>query len=297
MARLREEIKAQMTSEYLSNEDVQMRYNIDKNKTFDQQFSKVSLENLLFDAVSFAIWLLEGLFDVFKRDVDDIIAKSRVHTQKWYREKSLAFMYGYTLHESDVYDTEGMTDEQVNKAKIIANAAAQKIVVGGRGVLRIKVVKKEGLNLVPLIKTELEAFSSYMNLVADAGTFVQPTSDKGDDLKLRMDVYYDPLVFDNKGKRLDGTSATPVPTAIENYLRSLEFDGEFIKSELEDIVKRVEGVRYVNIKGAWTKYAGYSYETTNVDNAGEVDEIRRPDSGYLILDKTTSLFNYRAYEQ
>lgn len=297
MARNREEIKTQMTHEYLSKEEIQVRYNIDKSKSFDQQFSKVSLENLIFDVVSFAIWYLEGLFDVFKRQVDDVIAKSRVHTQKWYREKALSFMYGYSLNESDVYDTTGLTNEQINKAKIIANAAAQKVVVGGRGVLRLKVVKKHSNNLVPLDKTELDAFSAYMNLVADAGTFVQPTSDKGDDLKLQMDVYYDPLVLDNNGKRLDGDSVSPVPDAISYYLASIDFNGEFIKSELEEVVKRVEGVLFVNIKGAWTKYSGYSYTTTGIENAGVVDEIRRPDSGYLILDVVTTTFIYKSYEQ
>ncbi|MCS4239512.1 hypothetical protein M2306_002053 [Myroides gitamensis] len=295
--RSREEIKGQMTEEFLDNEEIVSKYKLDKNKTFEQQFSKVSLENLLFDFISFGIWILEGLFDLFKKDIDDQIAKSRVHTQKWYREKALAFMYGYSLNESDVYDTEEMTEDQIERSKIIANAAAQKIVVGGRGVLRIKVVKKEGVNMIPLVPVELQAFTAYMNLVADAGTYVQPTSDKGDNLKLKMDIYYDPLVLDTEGKRLDGTKVAPVSDAIENYLRSIEFNGEFIKSELEDVVKRVEGVLYINIKDAWTKYASYSYETTSVDNAGVVDEIRRPDSGYLILDKITSTFNYRAYEQ
>ncbi|WP_059051250.1 hypothetical protein [Myroides odoratimimus] len=295
--RSRDEIKSQMTNEFMSNEEIITKYKLDQNKTFEQQFSKVSLEYLLFDFVAFGIWFLEGLFDLFKKDIDDVIAKSRVHTHKWYREKALAFMYGYSLNESDVYDTEGLSEEQIKKAKIVANAAAQKITVSGRGVLRIKVVKKEGVNMIPLIPVELQAFTAYMNLVADAGTYVQPTSDKGDDLKLKMDVYYDPLVLDTEGKRLDGTQATPVPNAIENYLRSIEFNGEFIKSELEDVVKRIDGVLYINIKDAWTKYASYSYETTNIDNAGVVDEIRRPDSGYLILDKTTSSFNYRAYEQ
>lgn len=289
-----EEIKNSMTTEFVSNETIVDKYELDPNKTFDQQFSKVSLENILFDVVAFAIFYIEKLFDLFRKEVDADIAKSRVHTQKWYREKALDFMYGYTLNESDVYDTEALSEEQIKKAKIIANAAAQKETTGGRGILRLKVVKLKGDNLFPLDAKELNAFTAYMNLVSDAGTYVLPTSDIGDDLKLELDLYYDPLVLDPTGARLDGTSQSPVTDAITKYLKSIEFNGEFIKSELSDVIKRVEGIRYVSIKQAYTKYANYSYDTTDVSNAGVVDEIRKPDSGYLVLDIEQTKYKYIA---
>lgn len=296
MARSTEEIKDSMTTEFISNETIIDKYDLDTNKNFEQQFSKVSLENILFDLMSFVIVYLEKLFDLFRKEVDADIAKSRVHTQKWYREKALAFMYGYTLNESDIYDVEGLNDDQIKKAKIIANAAAQKETTGGRGILRLKVVKLKGDQLVPLDAKELSAFTSYMNLVGDAGTYVLPTTDIGDDLKLELDLHYDPLILDSTGARLDGTNNEPVTTAITQYLKSIEFNGEFIKSELSDVIRRVEGIKYVNIKGAWTKYANYSYTTTNINNAGIVDEIRRPDAGYLILDIEETKYKYIARE-
>src|SRR5690554_2203226 len=127
MARELSEIKQQITDEWINNETIQERYELVPGQTFEQQFSKVSIENILFNVIAFAIWFFEKTLDLFRTEINDEIAKSRIHTQKWYREKALSFMYGYDLNDTDNYDTTGLTDEQIATAKIIANAAPVKI--------------------------------------------------------------------------------------------------------------------------------------------------------------------------
>src|SRR5690606_6414389 len=114
-------------------------------------------------------------------------------------------------------------------AKIIANAAPVKM----QGYLRLKVVKRVGDELAPLAPAELTAFTTYMNYLTDAGTYVIPTTNTADDLKLTLNVYYNNLVLAGDGSRRDGTANTPVLDAIKDYLKSIRLNGSFIESKLE----------------------------------------------------------------
>lgn len=288
MARELSEIKQQITDKWISNETIQERYELTPGQTFEQQFSKVSLENILFNVFAYAIWFFEKLFDQNRTEINDEIAKSRIHTQKWYREKALAFMYGYDLNDTDNYDTTGLTEEQISTAKIIANAAPVKM----QGYLRMKVVKRVGDELAPLAPQELTAFESYMNYVTDAGTYVIPTTNIADDLKLQLDVYYNEQVLSGDGSRRDGTATTPVLDAIKDYLKSLRFNGSFIESKLEKEIEAVDGVTMVKVVGAWSKYGSYDYESTINPNAGKINEIRIADAGYMKLDEANTVINF-----
>ena len=291
MARELSEIKKQMTDDFVANQTIQERYALDTTKTFEQQFSKVSIENILFNVVAFAMWLLEKLINQNRTEINEQIATSRIHTQKWYREKALDFMYGYDLNDTDEYDTTNLTDEQIASAKIIANAAPVKM----QGYLRMKVVKRVGDELAPLEPAELTAFTSYMNYVTDAGTYVIPTTNIADDLKLTLDVYYNDLILAGDGSRLDGTANAPVQDAIKNYLKSLRFNGSFIESKLEGEIEAVEGVTMVKVVGAWSKYGSHEYESTANPNVGKINEIRIPDAGYMKLDDDHTIINFIAF--
>lgn len=291
MARELSEIKQQITDEWINNETIQEKYTLVSGQTFEQQFSKVSVENILFSVIVFAIWMFEKLIDQNQSEINQQIANSRIHTLNWYREKALAFMFGYELNESDIYDTTGLTDEQIAAAKIIANAAPVKM----QGSLRLKVVKRLGNELAPLSPAELNAFESYMNSVTDAGTYVIPTTNVADDLKLTLDIYYNDQILAGDGSRLDGTANTPVLDAIKDYLKSLRFNGAFIGTKLQDEIQEVQGVNMVKIVGAWSKYGLYDYDTTINPNAGKINEVRVADAGYMKLDEANTEINFIAF--
>lgn len=291
MAREIKEIKKQITENYITNATVVARYKLDPVKTFEQQFSKVSIENLLFDTIAFSIWFFEKILDKNRTDIAGEIAKSRIHNQKWYREKALAFMFGHTLLESDVYDFSNMKEEQIQQAKIIANAAPVKM----QGYLRMKVVKRVGEELAPLSLTELNAFESYMNTVTDAGTYVIPTTNVADDLKLHLDIYYNEMILAQDGSYLDGTAQTPVLDCINEYLKSLRFNGAFVETKLMDEIQTIKGISMVKIVGAWSKYGTYSYDSINNPNTGLINEIRIADAGYMKLDESKMNINYIAF--
>jgi len=241
---------------------------------------------------AFCGWVLESLWDVFRTELNTEIAKSRVHTRDWYRGKALGFMYGVPIIPgTDLFNTAGMTDEEITASKIVAQAAAVKLISdAGYGILRIKVAKKAGASLAPLSDQEFVAFREYMNRhVCDAGTQLVSTTGTGDDLKLEIDAYYDPLVISATGARLDGQGATPLKDAINNFIQGLNFNGVLVLSDLQQHLKAVEGFEAINIKVAASKYAGFTYESDTLANVGLIDEIRIADSGYFKLDE--SVFN------
>jgi len=288
MARDQKEIKLQITDEWINNETIQEKYTLVPGQTFEQQFSKVSVENILFSVIAFAIWFFEKLIDQNQTEINEQIANSRIHTQKWYRQMALDFMFGYELGDLDIYDTTGLTGEQIAAAKIIANAAPVKM----QGSLRVKVVKRVGDELAPLSPAELNAFESYMNHVTDGGTYVIPTTNVADDLKLTLDIYYNDQILAGDGSRLDGTANTPVLDAVKDYLKSLRFNGAFIGTKLQDEIQTVQGVNMVNIVGAWSKYGSYDYDSTINPNAGKINEIRVADAGYMKLDEANTVINF-----
>ena len=80
MARKLAEIKVEITTSFMVNAVVQDVYGLGETAVFEEQFSKVSLENILFDVVAFSIWLLEKLFDTHKAELSTALAQQKSGT-------------------------------------------------------------------------------------------------------------------------------------------------------------------------------------------------------------------------
>jgi hypothetical protein len=298
MARTLTEIKAQMTSSFINNDTIQSRYELTPGNSFEQEFSKVSLENIFFSIVAFAVWTLESLWDIFKAENEFEMAKQKVHSRQWYRQKALDFQYGFSVVPgTDQFDNTGKTEEEIESSKIVKQAACVKLISqAGYGILRIKAAKESAGELAKLSELEVAALKHYYErYVADAGTQLKVTSNAADDLKLELTVYFDPLVLSTTGQRLDGSLATPVVDAIKSYLKSLEFNGQFVKGDLEEAIRKVEGVdRATFIRAAASKYGSYGYNTTGIQNVGTIESVRVADAGYMRLDESSLQITYIA---
>lgn len=287
---IQEILEAKAQTAELSNLEVLTQNEI--NTLENLSTSKVAEWRIWVYVVAVGIWSLEKLFDLFKIEIEQRIAESRPHTKAWYRNLALNFHFGYQLQETAIYDLTGLTDEQIQAAKIIKHAAVVKKTQSGYGVLRIKVATENNLVREPITPIQMAAFSNYMNKVTDAGTLIEPTTAIPDDLKLEIDLYYNPEIMSNTGVFLDGSSDAPVVESIEDFLRSIDFNGEFVKTYLEDHLKGVKGVEIPVIKKAWSKYGGHSYDDTTIQNAGVIDELRIADAGYMKLDINNTIINY-----
>jgi hypothetical protein len=257
MARTIEEIKTVMTSEFVANSHIVAMYGLDKTKSFDEQFSKVSLESIFFYVLAAAIWTLENLFDTHKKEVSDIILNQKPHTAKWYANRAKAFQHGYDLpDESDLYDNTGISDDLIAQSRIVTHAAA----VEESGKLTLKVAKNgENDDLQELSADELTEFKEYMARIKDAGVNLVMISEPADTLVLNLTVYYNPLVLqkNSTGELVNILSQEPViKNTVRQYLRSLPFNGTLVLAYLVDKLQGVDGVVIPQIDSAQAGYNG-----------------------------------------
>jgi len=246
--------------------------------------SDTAVWRLWIDIQARAIWALEVLFDLHKTEVNTIIAELRPHTRQWYRLKALYFMYGYPLiTDSDLYDQTGLTEAQIEAAQIVEQAS----VTENEGQLIIKVAKDDGSGgLEKLSAAEEAALNAYFDVIKDAGVRITIITDDPDDLALTIDIYYDPLVLDSNGARLDGTEADVVENAINAYLRGLPFDGQFITVDMVDGLQATEGINIPEVKYIASRYGVLPYT--------QIDARVIPNAGYMILGAGVVTINYIA---
>ncbi|KGO88372.1 hypothetical protein Q765_00175 [Flavobacterium rivuli WB 3.3-2 = DSM 21788] len=288
MARQRQEIKDSITNPFITNARIVALYGLQAGLTFLQQFSLLSLENNLFDVVTDAMLSLESLWDIFRAEITAEMAKQQPHTKAWYQGKALGFMLGVPLiNDTDVFDTAGLTDEAIEAAKVVKQAAAVKLISNnGYGILRLKVATAapDG-TLQPVPAEQFAALKYYiLEKVVDAGTQVVVTTAVADKLRLHLDIYYSPLILNPEGERLDGTDDTPVQNALDQFLQSIEFNGTLNLNKLERDLIDIEGVQEAHRTLAASKYGDYEYEHTGVPNVGAIDVFRVADGGYLVMD-------------
>lgn len=243
--------------------------------------------------VSVAIWTLEKIFDLHKKEVDERLSELKPHTARWYRNKALVFQYGFDLlPDSDRFSPltpEGgtYTEEQITSSKIITYSAVVESKNEGR--LIVKIATEQGGELQPITDQQKNAFEAYLSEIKDAGVRLSVVNHPPDVLRLKMKIVYDPLVLDNNGQSiLDATK--PVENAIKEYLKNLPFDGELVLAHLVDALQQVKGVKVPHLILA---------ESKNVKSNGEygdfeVIEISQiPTAGYFAIEN----FDHISYVQ
>jgi hypothetical protein len=223
--------------------------------------SRTAIWRLWAYIVAVQVWLLENTIDQHTAEVEAMIAAKVPHTLRWYATKAKAFQYGSTL-VGEGYDNSGLTDEQITALQVVKQAAA----VESNGRLVIKIATNTNGNLTKLPTPQYNAFVEYIAQVKDAGVALDVINFEGDRLRLSVSVFYDPLVLDANGARLDGTDATPVRTAILNFLKVVPFNALFVRTALVDAVQQVSGVKTFEINScearkfdvsAWTAVGAY----------------------------------------
>ena len=241
--------------------------------------SSVAIWKILFYAVAFCINALETIQDMFRTEIDGLIAAEKPHSARWYAGMAKKFQYGYNLvPEADYYNNTILTQDQVNASLIVAYAA---VVEQDRGI-RIKVAKIVNGDLVPLAAPELAAFVQYMEEVKDAGIKLLITTAVADDLKSTLRIYYNPLVLNAAGGRIDGIDAAPVKTAFKNYLLNLPFNGLFVPQLMLDALEVVDGVVIVKDDLWQARYGALDYAGIDVEYKPDAGYVRIADANLLI---------------
>lgn len=259
--------------------------------------SKVAIYRLFAYCVAVVIWSHEKIFDTHKADTEAVITSKTPHWPSWYSGKALAFQYGHSLLiDSDKY----LVDDP--DARIIAYAAS---VETFDGYLKIKVAKSSSGTLDKLSgewpnngssapmsdasggSGEKLAFYMYMQQIKDAGVKLRFVSQDPDHLRLVIDAYYDPMVLDNEGKRLDGTTNTPLQDAIDSYIENLPFNGEYSNMALTDVMQAVEGIKIPQILSAESYWGAYDWAA--------ISAKYNPEAGWMKIYDGDLTINWKPY--
>lgn len=280
MTRTIAEIKLQITSDFISNPIVIAKYELVVGQTFEQQFSFVSLENIMFSTFAFCLW-------VHERIVERNAENSRPHTIRWYREQFMNFLDGLPLvwqNGQFQYNLSNVTDADVRK--IIDRCA---ILESQNGELVVKIATDNNGTIQPVMPDQFVRFKAYCQQIKDAGNRLRFINDPGDLLKIIMTVEVDPLIIDLQTGRLLTVTGNvfPVKEALQNYLKNLEFNGALVREFLRDAVQAGQGVKLPVIDVLESRYGGFAFEP--------IDQKKVPEAGYFILSDANLIINYIAY--
>lgn len=285
MARTRTAIKLEMTTAFMANETLAVKYGFTVGALFADEFSIVSFENILFDIISYSIFLLEQIFDTHKKEIDDILEQKMPHRPSWYRTKAKEFQYGFDLIEdSDKYDNTGFSADQIEASKIIKYSA----VTESAGQLLIKIAAESNGVLSPITPAQKESFDAYIVEIADCGVRYIVVNSKPDILNLTMQIFRDSLVIDENGMSiLNGNY--PVRDAILEYMKELPFNGELVLAHLVDKLQQVPGVKIPHVINATSQIIDIN--TGEYLPAQPITVKTVPESGYFSI----TAFNNIAY--
>lgn len=273
-----------MTDAFAANEDVVKAYDLSPSKTYDEQFSKVSLETLIFWAFSAGIFKLETIYDDHRKEVIDLIAASEPHTLFWYSNRAKSYLHGFSLKPySDEFDTAGASDDDLAKAHIVRYAVASEY--QDTVYLKVAGVDEAGAPVV-LSESVLSGIRSYIAQIKDAGVAVRVISAPGDDLDLSLDIYMQPSLLLDSGLPSQDRQAE-IRKVIERNTTSLPFDGVFRPSDLVVALSQVAGVESSVVTSASSSASGE-------DDWKEFTGFHRPSSGYYKIRSLS--IAYKPYE-
>lgn len=253
--------------------------------------SRVAQWRLFAYVVAYVIDLLRQMFETHKEEISIAISELKSHTARWYRNKALAFQYGFKLHENtDKFNNEGHTEEEITASKVVKYAAVTEAENQSR--LIIKIAGENNGELSPITEPQKEAFMTYMEEIKDAGVPLTIINYLPDLLYLNITIKRDPLVLDASGNAIAPINGDirPVDTAIKEFLRELPFNGELSLSKLTDKLQVTNGVVDVQIDSASS--AWIDPQTGDYGSAIGIYMAVIPASGYFTTNKNNqSLIN------
>jgi hypothetical protein len=252
MARTKTQIKSEITTPFMANENLANQYGYVVGASFDAEFSLVSLENILFEIVALAIFLHELMFGQHTKEVDEKLFTQRSGRKSWYKTLALNFQYGFDLvMDKDYFENGNATNEQIKASKIVKYAAVAESSDESRVIIKIA-GETNGL-LLPITPEQKEAFQAYIKDTKWAGVPTTVINYLPDRLYLNIQVLRDALVLDNNGMSILNANF-PVNEAIQEFMKELPFDGDLRLSALVDKLQVVSGVldaTVVSAESAW----------------------------------------------
>ena len=282
------EIKESMTQAFMQNEEAAKLWGFTVGDKWSTVMGRMSVENVLFYVVAVCCYVVESLMAMHKSEVEAIVATRMPHTAKWYRDKTLAFLYGKDLIDgTDEYATDGMSEEDIKKSRVVKHAVAVEDMKSG--VLVIKVAGEDGDGKrQPLTSDQCEHLKTYLGEVKDAGVRIEVINSTPSGFALEADVYYNALLDSDEVKE-------ECKNVIKSYIENLEFNGILSRNGIEDVLRGVAGVEIVQLGGIEIHNSVVSDVFLSPGSNGNA--YCRPYAGYCSLDDDKIKLNMKIYGQ
>lgn len=237
MARINE-ILQEIKANFLGSLTMRSFYGLDATKTFDEQFSPVSLEAQYVEISGALTNDFETFVDVRTSEIEAKIAAEYPFSVSWYFSRALAFQFGDTLEYNP--DTFGFSYAIIDASKQIIKHVAIRQVTNDDNVTVLRVyAAKEGKKA--LNPDELNAFSEYLFQIGAAGTHFEYITRDPDKLTINLRIYYNPQVLNGAGEKLSGGNK-PVIEAVNDYLNNIRYAGIFNRTHIVDAIQKADGV-------------------------------------------------------
>ena len=280
MARSINDIKNEITREFMRNELAAERYGFEPGATFGDWFGAASVENILLYVWAVCAWTVEQLISRHKEEVTAELEQLVAHRPKWYRDKVLAFMADKELEaDSDTYDTEDMSESEVTASHVVKHAVATES--RDASLLTIKVAGESGGERRPLSAEYERQLKAYISEIKDAGVRVALVNMEADTFNCTVDVYYNAMLQ-------PGNVQVSCETAIRDYIENLPFNGEYTNMDLVDRLQEVEGVKIVELRGS-------SALAANESTLTQINARLTPVAGYFTPGSI--VVNMKAYDE
>jgi len=241
--------------------------------------STVAIWRIWLYVVAVMTHISDVLLDQYIVDVEEKIRVSRWGTLSFLQSESLKFQNGNSLvwnGSQFIYDPVIEANQIIKRASVVSSL---------NGILLFKVAKLDGNgDPDPLTVGEKSSFNAYVNNIIHAGTQFEIISEQSDDLKLELDVVFDPLVLNPDGSKIGDAAVFPVVDKINEFVGNLPFDGVINLTSLVDALQSVDGVVDPVLNDAFSKYGGLSYERI-VKNV-------TPFAGHAKLNESDSIIIY-----
>lgn len=240
--------------------------------------SQTAIWRLIFYVCAVVINFHEQLWDLFKKDLEDIRDSAAPQTELWWNYKMKEFQYAPNDVNKGVlfldFDFVPRYNE-IDETKQIIKYSATKQAEGSRQVI-IKIAKDDGNNNPQqLTIDELNAAKSYINELQGAGLFINTVSFPADDLQMNVEIFFD-------GQYVQSNVLNDTKEAIREYLKDLKFDGTIQVIRLIDKIQTVDGVKDIYINSLFGKPDGGA--------PIEFDRVYDTLAGYARLDEQNSSF-------
>jgi len=275
MARILNDIKSSLKNSFMNNEAIKAAYGLEDGDEFDRVFSSASLENILMvENPSIMILDLEQWADTVEAMLNNLLESKKAHRPLWYQQMALQFMVNKLLVDGeDYYDTSGMTESEIEDAKIVKFCAVSES--SDSSELTIKIATQNGTVKEPVTDAQLIQCIEYIEQIKDAGVKINPVNLHPYQIDCEIDIYYDRMLIADHVKE-------SVIAAIEGYVNNLPFNGEFSNMSMVDAIQLVPGVNIVQHK--WTNIYNQSGDLIT-----SVDGVYIPLPGYMELKDTVTI--------